>query len=207
MWLHPGIPEAHAELQRDYRGFKINALCTRDKSGIISIISFNKASPLVSFAKWYYLLTKRLNSNLFHIAWKTIIGQARMNNPNLSIRDLESEVWVPVFQMCRELLQNLHDLSMTLGEVDTHFKTFEERDLTTQLKLLLDGINECMNRPVSHHWIQHSVQKISEYRQLHGHRDAASALLQLRDLLNLSEGDFRDVERISTEVKCFCVLV
>ena len=203
MWLHPGIPEADAELQRDYRGFKISALCTRDESGIIRVVRFNKASPLVSFAKHFFVLTKRLNSSLFCTTWKTTLSQARKKNPKLSIRDIESEVWVPVFQLCQELLQKLQDLSMTLGDVDTHFKNYEEWDLTPQLQLLFRGINTCMNQQLSDKWIQHSVQKISEYRQLVGYRDAANWFLQLRDLLNLSDGDFRDVERISNEVRSF----
>ena len=200
MWLHPGIPEADAELQRDYTGFKINALCTRCESGIIRVICFDKASPLVSFAKQFYVLTKRLNSSLFRATWKTTINQARKDNPNLSLRDLESVVWVPVFCFCQNMLHRLRDQTMTLGEVDTHFKNYQKRELTTQLKLLYDGINTCMKQQLSDNWIQDSIQKVSDYRQLCGYHDAANAFLQLRDLLNLSEGDFRDVERISTEV-------
>ena len=172
---------------------------------MIRVVCFDKASPLVSFAKKFYVLTKKLNSSLFHAMWKTTVNQAQWENSILCISDLESVVWGPVFQLCQELLQKLSDLSLTLSDVDKHFKNYGERKLIPELKLLCHGINECMNhQQLSDHWIQHSVQKISKYRQLCSYRDAANSLLELRDLLNLSEGDFRDMERILNEV-CFVV--
>ena len=195
-------------MEKNRTSSKINALCARVESGEIRVLCFDKAAPLLSFAWKFCVLTKKKNSHLFLALWSSTMHQARRNNPELSIRDVESKVWVPVFQLCQELLQKLQDLSMTLGEVDSHFKDFEERDITTQLKLLFHGINECIKQQLSDHRIQQSVQKISEYWQLCSYRDAADSFLQLRDLLKLSEGDFRDVERISNEViSLFCARI
>ena len=204
-----GIPEADAELQTTYEEFKINALCVRDQSGTVSVACFVNARPLASFAKMFYVLTKTQHSGIFSATWSATMKQASIYNPHLSTKDLESEVWNPAFSHCEKLLQEMYERTITLGDVDKHFKSYNESDIVTQLNLLLHGVNECnqlmcsiqgVHQPLQNHWIPHSVQKIVDYRQLCRYRDAADSFLWLRDVLNLSGGDFSDIEKISREV-------
>ena len=188
-------------MHKKFTSLKINSLCDRDSSGAIRVVYFNTARPLMSFARHFYVLTKRLYSSLFRATWSDTIGKAIRRNPNLSIKHIESEVWVPAFQQCQNILQELFKLTMTLHDVDQQFSSYGGQDLKTQLKLLFCGINECTHQQRSDHWIQRPVQKILHHRQLCSYRDAANSFLELRDLLKLSGGDFRDVERISKKVK------
>ena len=203
-----GIPEANAELQMTYDDFKINTLCVRGKSGGVKATCFIKAHPLVPFVKQFYLLTKRRHSAIFGTTWSATIKQARRNNQNFSITDLESEVWNPAFLHCEKLLTDMYELTITLGDVDKHFMSYDKRDIITQLNLLLQGVNECnslthgdAHQLLGNDWIPCSVQKIVDYRQLCYYRDAADSFLRLREVLNLSGGDFSDVEKISREVR------
>ena len=94
-------------------------------------------------------------------------------------------------------------MSITLSDVDEYFGSYGGSDLTVQLRTLFRGINECTagtQQKCNDDWIQRSVKKIEHYRQLCGYRDAANYFLKLRDLLELSIGDFGDVEKISKEV-------
>ena len=120
-------------------------------------------------------------------------------NPDLDVQHLHSNVWTPAFQQCQSLLENLYEQTITLGDVDKHFG-YDRNGLLGQLKLLFHGVNECSKKNLDDKWIEHSVEKILNYRQLCGYRDAANSFLKLKDLLKLSKGDFSDVERISKEV-------
>ena len=204
-----GIADVEAELQRNYMEFKINGLCTRDESGLIKVVCFNKAVPLSTFASHFYVLTKKFPSSLFRRMWVAGVEQARAKHPTLSISNLKSEVWSPVFKQCQELLDGLKNLSITLGEVDTHFMIYETSgEPKTELRLLFTGLNECLGmKATDDPWIGQAVRRISEYRKLCTYRDAANSFLELKAFLQLSGGDFSDVERISNEViMLFCIL-
>ena len=145
-------------------------------------------------------MTCTLNSDVFRSTWKATLQLARTKNPSLGVNHLQSDVWQPALQQCQSLLEELYEQTITLGDVDRLFGMYGESGLTTQLKLLFHGVNECTNRQLGDGWILRSVKKITNYRQLCSYRDAANSFLKLRDLLKLSRGNFRDVERISKEV-------
>ena len=188
-------------MQKKYRSLNINTLCVRDESGVIRVVCFDKACPLLSFAKSYFIMTSRHISDLFHATWSATLDQAQAKNPNLSIAHLHSEVWVTTFKQCQSLLEELYEQTITLGDIDRHFGKYRESgELKTQLQRLFHGVNECTHHRMRDNWIQHSVDKIVKYRQLCGYRDAANSFLELRDLLKLTKGDFRAVERISKKV-------
>ena len=183
----------------DYRPCKINTLCERRDSNI-HVVCFDKAAPLLSFAQQFYVMTKEFSSGLFHAIWSLSMNEARANFPKMSVRDIEEKVWTPAFGHCRQLLTELHGLSMTLANVDRHFKNYRKQELENELRVLFDGVNKCLCQSPSDNWIHHVVLKIEDYRKLCGYRYAANSFLELRDSLNLIKGDFKDVERISKQV-------
>ena len=147
------------------------------------------------------MMTTRTNSSIFYATWSTFMKQTRKNNPNMSIRDVEIQVWTPTFGHCQNLLDQLRSFSMTLADVDRHFKDFKEKgELVRELKALSDGVAKCLEQRQDDDWMHTSVQRIEEYRKLRGYCNAANSFLKLRDSLNLIKGDFQTVERISEEV-------
>jgi hypothetical protein len=200
--IHPsikGVSEAKTELQTDYKSRKINTLCSRRES-YVDVVCFTIAAPLLSFAWKFYVMTTRTNSSIFYATWSNFMKQTRKNNPNMSIRDVEIQVWTPAFEHCQNLLDQLHSFSMTLADVDRHFKDFKEKgELVRELKALSDGVAKCVEQTHDDDWILKKVQRIEEYRKLRGYCYAANSFLKLRDSLNLIKGDFQNVERISEE--------
>ena len=197
IFAYPGMPAVVAELQQKYTTFKINTLCVRNESNAkIKVVCFKQAAPLSNFAQPFCEIG---HSIIFHTAWVARVN-LMAENAALNIKDLELEVWTPVFKWCQQLLNMLQDLSLKLGEVDAHFKGYETKELATQLKILFHGINKCINVQLSDYWIDESVKKIAVYRELCDYRDAANSFLDLRNFLHLSEGDFSDIERISNKV-------
>ena len=146
-------------------------------------------------------MTTRTNSSIFYATWSTFMKQTRKNNPSMSIRDVELQVWTPAFKHCLNSLDQLHSFSMTLADVDRHFKDFKEKgELVRELKALSDGVAKCLEQTHDDDWILNRVQRIEEYRKLRGYCYAANSFLKLRHSLNLIKGDFQNVERISEEV-------
>ena len=196
-----GISKAMEELQKDYHSFMINTLC-RGTDPNIEVICFAKAAPLLSFAWKFDVMVKQKNSSVFHSMWRKAIEQAQANHTNMGIGDIEEQVWKPAFQHCDNLLDQVRSLSMTLSDVDKHFNTLSRPELELELQALLSGVSMCVgqtSRP-NFDWICPRVVRIVEYRKLRDYCAAANLFLKLRDELNLTEGDFSDVERISAEV-------
>ena len=194
-----GVSEAKEELHMEYRQFKINTLCHHQDSNI-HVVCFNKAAPLLSFAQKFYVMTKEFSSGLFQSMWFLTMKEARALCPKMSVNDVESKVWTPAFDNCQQLLTELHGMSMTLANVDRHFQCYSKQQLGNELKVLFDGVNKCLCKSPSDNWIHHVVLRIEDYRKLCGYRNAANSFLKLRDSLKLTNGDFKDVEKISKEV-------
>ena len=173
-----GVPEAKTELRTDWTSCKINTLCNRQKSNV-DVVCFTVAASLLPFAWKFDVMTKHTNSSIFDATWSTVMQQACTNNPNISISHIEVLVWTRAFKHCQ---------------------IFEEKQLVHELKALSAGVAKCLKQPNDDQWIHPSVRRIEEYRKLCGYRDAANSFLELRDSLNLRNGDFKDVERISKEV-------
>ena len=198
-YIYTGIGEAMNELQKDYTSYNINTLCTRRES-YIDVICFARAATLQSFAWKFYVMTKQVNSSIFDATWKIVMHQAQTSNPSMNTSDIELHVWTPAFKYCLNLLEQLYNLTMTLADVDRCFKTFSEKQLVRELEALSAGVAKCLKQRNDDGWIRQCVHRIEEYRKLRGYCDAADSFLELRDSLNLTKGDFRDVERISKEV-------
>ena len=200
IYAFTGVSDAVNELHVNYDFFRMNTLCSRDESGV-KVVCFHRAHVLLSFAWKFNVFKVSHNSDLFLTVWSDTLRNVRQKNPELSIDDLELQVWAPTFHLCEKLLEQLHNLSMTLGDVDRVFHHYEPRQLEDQLQLLHRGVCQCGGLNLRDHWIPKAVKKLEDYRWLCGYREAANSFLQLRELLKLSGGDFTDVEQISKEVK------
>ena len=196
--MFQGISDAKEELKRDYSQSKISTVCRREESGVISVICFNTATPLLPFARKFHIMTEKVHSEIFSCMWSSFMKQAK----NINICDVESKIWTPTITYCRKILIDLSELSMTLAEVDHHFKHYSIHDIEKELHLLCSGVHQCLSQqpPLGNEWIHDCVCRIEDYRKLCNYRDAANYFLELKTSLNLSQGDFRDVERISQQV-------
>ena len=197
--------EARKELLKDYTSYNINTLCRRTQSEI-EVVCFSEADSLLSFAWKFDVMTKQ-SSSLFNTTWHKVMHQARAENPNISIKEVEGQVWIPAFKHCQSLLDQLFDLSITLSDVDANFEHMYGTDLELELKALSCGVNMCLGKTSEHSqgWIRPCVMRIEEYRKLYGYTVAAESFLKLKESLKLTKGDFKDVERISAQVcfRCF----
>ena len=197
-----GRYQLQRELQKDFSQEKICTLCVRENQEI-RVLCFQSAGSLSALADKFYIMNDKHSSDLFTEIWREAMEAAFRNSPggSLTLADIHSKVWDPAFHSCQCLLQELHDCSMKLTQVDKHFKQHKNDNLERQLKELFEGVNACLGEYRSGAWIRGVVHRIHDYWHLCNYRKAASAFLDLREALNLQKGDFSSVEKLATEVR------
>ena len=146
------------------------------------------------------MMTNRVNSSIFDDTWHDKIYQAKANNANMTISDIEGQVWIPTFEHCQSLLDQLQRMSINLSDVDKYFSGKPSVEVEAELKALSSGVSMCLEETCDTGWIQQSLKKIMEYLMLCSHSAAAHSFLRLKDLLHLTKGDFSAVEKIAVEV-------
>ena len=197
-----GCYQLKQELEKDFSQEKICTLCVRENQEI-RVLCFQSAGSLSAMADKFYIMNRKHSSDLFTVIWREAMQAAFRNSPggSLTLADIHSKVWNPAFHCCQSLLQDLHDCSMKLTQVDKHFKQHKNDNLEKQLRELFAGVNACLDENRSGAWIRGVVRRIHDYWHLCNYRKAASAFLDLREALNLQKGDFSSVEKLATEVK------
>ena len=189
------------ELQKNFSQEKINALCVREGQNI-RVLCFQSADSLSTFADKFYIMTQ---SDLFLTQWRGAMDKAFRGSAgaSLTLADIFPKVWLPAFRNCQSLLQELHNHSLNLGQIDKFFKR-HEHDLEMQLMDLFKDVNACLGVTKSGAWIAGVVCRIHDYWHFCNYRKAANALLELKKALNLQKGDFSDVETLATKVRSKC---
>ena len=196
--LDVGLDGVKQELEIDFSTTMIRTVCTREQSGKIQIRYFQSAEPLNTFAEMFYIMTHTYTSDVFRNVWNSVAAKVTRNS-TITIADVYPNIWQLAFFHCQTLLDQLHDQSMTLVDVDRYFKQYQGLELESQLMNMFQGINACLRQKHSGAWIKSTARRIHDYWDLHSYQVAANTFLQLRSALHLT-GDFRNVERLSTEV-------
>ena len=172
----------------------------RAESGEIQLLCFQSAGTLNDFAEDFFTMTQIYVSDLFHQAWTTALGVA-VKTSTLKLADIRMSVWQPAFVQCQTMLEQLHDQSMKLVDVDRFFKHYQGQQLESQLVSLFKGVDACSELYESNGtFIKRAVHRMNEYWDLCKYQEAANMFLDLRSVLNL-RGNFKNIEKLSTEVR------
>ena len=192
-----GIVELKSDLHKDFSETKIRDLCECEGE-TFRIKCFEAATPLNDFAE-HCLIMMSKRSNLFIRPLETKMRNVLRNNTELTIASIHPLIWKPTFDHCHNLLQSLSEQTIKLSDVDKYFRDFIN-DLETQVSNLATGIWECVKMTPNQLRIQLALHRVRNYWKLCEYRYGADVFLELRDVLNLQNGDFKDVEKFSTEV-------
>ena len=176
---------------------KIADLCECEE-GQFHIKCFEAATPLNDFAE-HFLIMMKIRSNLFIRPLEKKVKQVVNASTNPTISDIHTSIWKPTFDHCQQLLHSLIDQTIMLADVDKHFKPFEAQ-LETQVTNLATGIGDCVKLKPDSSKIKLALDRVRNYWKLCQYREGADVFLRLRDVLNLKDGDFKEVELFSTEV-------
>ena len=184
----------------DYDRFNVNELCTRiDQQCVVQC--FPDAAPLKPFMNHFWIMTKVCNSKIFVDFWhERALSAVKNLSAGLALCDIEKELWTPVFNQCKELLDKLKDCSLSLQVVDEVFKN--QPDVSGNIKQLCRGVEMCQkgHDVKDFKCIRGVIVRMNQYWRLCSFAETAESFLQLRDALNLT-GDFGLVERIAAQVR------
>lgn len=169
------------------------------------IVSFSIAKPLEPCYEHFYLLSTKYSSDLFNRFWLEKVSQVSKEKKPLTFQQVVDVVWIPVFNRCMKLLDDLKSRKLILSDVDGLFKENYSSDIN-QDRLIQDlcnlyvGINTC-NKQSSNdsYWIQSVVCHIVQYWNLCSYHEVARAFIKIRDMLQL-KGDFALVETVANQV-------
>ncbi len=146
-------------------------------------------------------------SEIFQVFWRKTRDSAISSKPSITLEDIP-QVWAGAFEECQKLLETVRFRTIKLADVDKQFKPYHQSNLETSLLKLHQGVCQCTdvspaNEKNEARLIRSAVGRMYSYWDLCNYRDTANVFLKIRDALNLTKGDFRDVEKLSKEVLTF----
>lgn len=190
------------EINQDNLTKPINSLCyveTLDPKSI-HFPSFQLAQPLESILEHYYYLSSVHYSDFFQIIWSSKLREISKMKSTLTIADVGTRIWKPVFSDCSDLIKKVSSKSIKLKEVDYYFRQAQADHIYDNLLNLFTAIEACNgNTPDSFVWIRQAVHLIKQYWSLCKQAEAASTLLELKDSLKLT-GNFDVIESVANKV-------
>ncbi|XP_067164464.1 E3 ubiquitin-protein ligase RNF213 isoform X2 [Apteryx mantelli] len=122
--------------------------------------------------------------------------------PALGLENVFDSLISPCFESYEKLYDDLKSGSLTLSAVDKVFQEFtnHSEDIKTELNTI------CKLRPGDKRdWVDHRLQQIQQYHELHLTFDAAKIIANVKESLNLS-GDFSILENlldITEKLECY----
>ena len=196
MWSYIiGLMSLKADLSQDIGGESICDLCQL-RDGIPVLLCFEAARPLDPFVDHFDIMMENiLRSNLFLRFIEKRLKMVVDTRSDLTIADIYTEIWQPVFNDCLKLLESLADQSMILSFVDAHFKDYSDI-LETMVNHLAVAVSKCSNIKLDPTSLSQPLYNIRQYWKVCEYQKVAQFFLKLKDLLQLN-GDFCLVERLS----------
>ena len=188
-----------AQLDEPFHSISINRLCSRNDDGKVVVICFQAGNDLLKFAEEFC----HISSNaLFKDQWSTAVLHAS-SVQELKLADLYCSVWQPCLKSCHQLVQSLIDLSIKLSDVDKYLKS-HKADLDKHLNGLFNEVNKTIPVSGGAKYLSEALRKVYHYWNLCQYHEGANILLELKDSLGLTQGDFGEVEMLSEEVNSIC---
>ena len=136
--------------------------------------------------------------------YKTVISQNIWNcfvqrHSVLSLPEVATKIWTPVFKAIQQFIENCYDKSVTLKELDCYLKDILSDNLEQEIQTLINGCNLCLDKTVSTTWVYQFVMSVSDYRDVCKAQSTAQLILNVKDTLMLS-GNFKELNEFILQV-------
>jgi len=117
----------------------------------------------------------------------------------LSLPEVATKIWTPVFIEIQQLIGKFYDKSVTLKEIIYYLKNISPQELQEEITRLVKGYNWCLDKSMSYAWIPEFVESVSNYNDACEAQSAAKLILTAKDALMLT-GNFQELEQFKSEV-------
>ena len=200
-----GIAELKKELEQDFGCRKIKDLCQMEGE-TFKLSCFEAAKPLDSFVDHFGIMYRR-SSNLFVLPLNRKMKEVLVVNPGVTINEIYTLIWRPVFEQCEKLLDDLATHQITLATVDHRLKPHAST-LEPDIINLAVGMHKCLNTPTAPNYttLRGAMSKVEDYWKICEYQDGAQVFLHLKEVLQLS-GDFVLIQMFASSVRMYTMFV
>ena len=182
------------EQAQDHSSKPVNSLCCiQDKQ--VKYTGLPSAHPLDPFLSNFYFLSDKFKNCIFVNIWSSKLDS--LANSKLSIQELVSKVWDPVYAECCELKESMYTGEIQLKRVESYFRHVHEGDTYNHFEQFCQAIQACEgSQPAPSGWIKSAIDKFELYKSLSKQAEAAKSVMKLKESFQLAEG-FNFIEGIS----------
>ena len=182
------------EQVQDHSSKPIKSLCCIEE-GHVTYTGLPSARPLEPILTNYYFLSDKLTSRIFVNIWLSKLDS--LANARLSIPELISKVWDPIYAECCELVDSMYTGEIQLKHVESYLRHVPEGDTYINFEQFYQAIQTCKgSQPAPSGWIKSAVDKFELYKSLCKQAEAAKSVMKLKESFQLAEG-FNFIEGIS----------
>jgi hypothetical protein len=194
--VHTDLADILKEVKKDRSKSPINTLSSAEESlQSVQFMCFKAARPVQEMLPAYQHFAIQYPSDLFQQIWRSKLKAVASEKQTLSFEDVVARIWKPVFDECCQLIDSVKELSITLANVDHHFRCLDNRQL--HLEQLFKATEACHEREVeSTTWIRGALDRMHRYWNVCEQAEAAKTVLELKETLQL-QGNFEVIVRVA----------
>ena len=198
-----GLPEVVEKLEENHQTKPMYTICSINTSTNRPFFPpFLPAQPLIPILKCFNVLHDKYSCDLFRHIWMSKLKEVSNAKEALTFTDVIAKIWVPVFNECCQLIDDVKSLSIKFKDIDHYFGRPERKNIDHQLHLLSRAIDICCEKDTGDFcWIKIAMERLNLYWSLHQQSSAATVVLQLKDSLKLS-GDFEVIQSLVNNDTC-----
>lgn len=157
----------------------------------------------------FYKMADQSKPSMFTELWedarKNYLMDCERNKvkPSLTLPQVVTQIWAPVFEECNQIVEELSSLAMPLTKMKKYLFPKEKKKLEESLWNLCYVVDACRSlngkEKIGQEWVREAVDRMLKYYTLCKYADAAEILGKLKEVLNL-KGDFSLVKTLSEQV-------
>lgn len=189
------------DINSSFDEVSINTCCKIDGEEVVFLL-LPSAFPLDHIRRDFDVLFRENCTSVFCTIWDNCM-QTAVKRMELTIDNIKTDIWLPTFKKCEDLLISIHDKSIKLTEMERYFDKLDDKEIESELTNLCNGVLKCVGNQhfyeTDHKWISDSVNLMNQYWSLLSLVGAAGKVISLKEKLRLT-GDFGLVETIASKV-------
>lgn len=201
------ITHAKTKASQDVSLFQICDLCERKADLQIEVKFFELPSVIKDVLSPLHKVQVSLTFQELWVQYGKKAQTARKNDETqkqyLSLSNVVDSVWKPAYKEWIQFVAGVMDGSLTLGDVDKFFNSYQNRkpDLMRELVCILNlGQSETSSDTRQPKEIaEQRAAQILQYQQLHQYAKAAGTICEFKEAMGFS-GDFKVIEDMRNQV-------
>ena len=189
------LRDLREKIRQNYKQLSIRELCVK-RSGEYHLIFFDLNGE---FRKMVDDITEMKRSRIFEALWQKYSN--KLKDKEVTIQDIFNEIWLRICSKLKLVIQRFLSGEIQLMKIDKYLSMFNGNfaDFEEEFKLLSSFFCDATHLDQVEKTLSDRMQQVKSYKKLFVARQAAQAILELRQKMGL-KGDFSEVAKIEEVV-------